>query len=424
MNNRYPNRPSCRARRRIPRPTAPILSPWQDWVARALDRCLISKEAAAITPLRSTTPDCEMEHTHHQTDMGSEPPMEPSQMNPDLQAYEGLDGELGPGQYYHEPSGDAHSLDDLKDGPNPNSKPFYPYSTLIRYAIKGSPNQRLLLEDIYFALASRFPYFRNAPPGWKNSIRHNLSLNPCFEKIPRPLTDRGKGHYWTVNDSIDPRTGVHRVRKKKSKGTKSTASTAAAPYPAPTYDTTAPPPEVPTAGPSTQATYPYALGYPEITQYDQSGYPIMPPISGGPQQQMQMHADMQHAAEHQHQQHQQQPMPELPTVNDQGMPIWKNIWHNELSKLWLITMHQDRAYATAQAQVQAQANGEAAEGVEPVDESVLQAHESWYQLMAENLKRAFQQPTNPQDVQDNQDDGDDEDGQNQANGMEDHSQYV
>ncbi|CAE6507279.1 unnamed protein product [Rhizoctonia solani] len=341
-----------------------------------------------------------MEHTHHQTDMGSEAPMEQGQMNADLQAYEGLDGELGPGQYYHEPSGDAHSLDDLKDGPNPNSKPFYPYSTLIRYAIKGSPNQRLLLEDIYFALASRFPYFRNAPPGWKAR------------------------HYWTVNDSIDPRTGVHRVRKKKSKGTKSAAATAAAPYPAPTYDTTAPPPEVPTAGPSTQAPYPYTLGYPEITQYDQSGYPIMPPISGGPQQQMQMHADMQHAAEHQHQQQQQQPMPELPTVNDQGMPVWKNIWHNELSKLWLITMHQDRAYATAQAQVQAQANGEAAEGVEPVDESVLQAHESWYQLMAENLKRAFQQPPNPQDVQDNQDDGDDEDGQNQANGMEDHSQYV
>lgn len=46
-------------------------------------------------------------------------------------------------------------------------------------------------------------------------MRHNLSLNPCFEKVPRPLTDRGKGSYWTVNDNVDPRTGVHRVRKKK-----------------------------------------------------------------------------------------------------------------------------------------------------------------------------------------------------------------
>ena len=35
--------------------------------------------------------------------------------------------------------------------------------------------------------------------------------------MPRPLTDRGKGSYWTVNDNVDPRTGVHRIRKKKPK---------------------------------------------------------------------------------------------------------------------------------------------------------------------------------------------------------------
>ena len=42
--------------------------------------------------------------------------------------------------------------------------------------------------------------------------------------MPRPLTDRGKGSYWTVNDNVDPRTGVHRVRKKKSKSSKQARS--------------------------------------------------------------------------------------------------------------------------------------------------------------------------------------------------------
>ncbi|TFK55889.1 hypothetical protein OE88DRAFT_1652400 [Heliocybe sulcata] len=129
---------------------------------------------------------------------------------------------MPPQSYYPEPTdheltgGLPINLDSLRDGP-PGSKPFYPYSTLIRYAIKGSPTGKLLLEDIYYAIESRFPYFRTAPAGWKNSVRHNLSLNPCFEKVARPLTDRGKGSYWTVNDNVDPRTGVHRIRKKKPK---------------------------------------------------------------------------------------------------------------------------------------------------------------------------------------------------------------
>jgi Forkhead domain len=66
----------------------------------------------------------------------------------------------------------------LRDGP-PGSKPFYPYSTLIRYAIKGSHNQKLLLEDIYYAIESRFPYFKTAPTGWKVGVRI-LSLLSCW----------------------------------------------------------------------------------------------------------------------------------------------------------------------------------------------------------------------------------------------------
>lgn len=38
--------------------------------------------------------------------------------------------------------------------------------------------------------------------------------------MARPLTDRGKGAYWTVNDTVDPRSGIHRDRKKKRRKSK------------------------------------------------------------------------------------------------------------------------------------------------------------------------------------------------------------
>lgn len=64
-------------------------------------------------------------------------------------------------------------------------KPPYSFSMLIFMAIESAPNKRLPVKDIYAWIMDNFRYFRNAPLGWKNSVRHNLSLNKCFKKVDR-----------------------------------------------------------------------------------------------------------------------------------------------------------------------------------------------------------------------------------------------
>ncbi|XP_073773727.1 forkhead box protein N2b isoform X1 [Danio rerio] len=85
------------------------------------------------------------------------------------------------------------------------SKPPFSFSLLIYMAIEQSPSKSLPVKDIYGWILKHFPYFSSAPTGWKNSVRHNLSLNKCFRKVERSIgKTNGKGSLWCVHPEFRP----------------------------------------------------------------------------------------------------------------------------------------------------------------------------------------------------------------------------
>ncbi|XP_076811534.1 uncharacterized protein LOC143458611 isoform X2 [Clavelina lepadiformis] len=78
-------------------------------------------------------------------------------------------------------------------------RPPHTYPALIASAILDSPGHLITLRGIYDYIMNHFPYYKycHDKSAWQNSIRHNLSLNQCFVKVPR-YENAAKSNYWTM----------------------------------------------------------------------------------------------------------------------------------------------------------------------------------------------------------------------------------
>ncbi|KAK9766475.1 hypothetical protein K7432_004421 [Basidiobolus ranarum] len=113
-----------------------------------------------------------------------------------------------------------------------NVKPPYSYASLIAQAINSTTLKKMTLNGIYNYITSHYPYYQLTQNGWQNSIRHNLSLNKAFVKVPRSDGEPGKGAFWTIDQNYEAQFS-NGVYKRSRRSSKTSREGSASPFPSP-----------------------------------------------------------------------------------------------------------------------------------------------------------------------------------------------
>ncbi|KXJ12724.1 forkhead box protein I1 [Exaiptasia diaphana] len=104
--------------------------------------------------------------------------------------------------------------DEDEQDSNDNRNLSETFVAVIAQSILSVPTKRMTLSSIYSYIASHYPHFdKEKGPGWRNSVRHNLSSNDCFVKASR--AENGKGHYWMIHPKDLPEFSKGNFRRPR-----------------------------------------------------------------------------------------------------------------------------------------------------------------------------------------------------------------